>query len=101
MSSEQQAHRIAMRQQRFEALSRLFDTADAGQRIDAPERAHVERRLRPTEVVCGLVAPHEGTVAERAIERVDRADGKSLPNGLPIGRAATKRRCGSLQFREQ
>ena len=63
-----------MRQQGFETLARLLDPTDASQRIDTPERAHVERRLRQAEVVRCLVAAHEGSVAQRALQHVDRAD---------------------------
>src|SRR6185436_13832852 len=44
------------------------------ERVDAPERAHVERGLGLAEIVGRFIAAHERPVAQHRLERIDGLD---------------------------
>ena len=69
----QQAQRIAHGQHGLEDLARLLLAPHACQGVDAPEGADVERGLGLAEVVGGLVAAHEGAIAQHLFHHVQRA----------------------------
>src|SRR5690606_38096670 len=76
----QQAERVAPGQDALEEVARLVQPADRRQRVDVPERADGEARLRGAEVV-------RGDVAEQAV-RSDQADVRirlrEVPPRLPV-----------------